>query len=128
MPFALNTGIFSHPDILQERGGRAAALPFETWPFSVSSNGASWVAHRRPQWPGRGGHVAAYADIGQARGLRDRSRARPFALHALGAAPAVQKELLRHANIQTTMNIHTQAVMPARREAASKIVDVLWRM
>jgi integrase len=49
-------------------------------------------------------------------------------LHSLGAAPAVQKELLRHANIQTTMNIYTQAVTPAKREAASKVVDVLWRM
>jgi integrase len=49
-------------------------------------------------------------------------------LHALGAATAVQKELLRHANIQTTMDIYTQAVMPAKREAASKVVDVLWRM
>jgi integrase len=49
-------------------------------------------------------------------------------LHSLGAAPAVQKELLRHANIQTTMNIYTQAVTPAKREAASKVVDALWRM
>jgi integrase len=49
-------------------------------------------------------------------------------LHALGAAPAVQKELLRHADIQTTMNIYTQAVTSAKREAASKVVDVLWRM
>jgi integrase len=48
-------------------------------------------------------------------------------LHALGAAPAVQKELLRHANIQTTMNIYTQAVTTAKREAASKVVDILWR-
>ena len=49
-------------------------------------------------------------------------------LHALGAAPAVQKELLRHANIQTTIDIYTQAVTPAKREAASRVVDVLWRM
>jgi integrase len=49
-------------------------------------------------------------------------------LHALGTMPAVQKELLRHADIQTTMNIYTQAVTPAKREAASKLVDVLWRM
>jgi len=34
-------------------------------------------------------------------------------LHALGAAPAVQKELLRHADIQTTMDIYTQAIMLA---------------
>jgi len=49
-------------------------------------------------------------------------------LHALGAAPAVQKELLRHASIQTTMNIYTQAVTRAKREAGSKVVDVLLRM
>ncbi len=49
-------------------------------------------------------------------------------LHSLGAAPAVQKELLRHADIETTMNIYTQAVTPTKREAASKVVDVLWRM
>jgi integrase len=49
-------------------------------------------------------------------------------LHSLGAAPAVQKELLRHADIQTTMNIYTQAVTTAKREAASKVVDALWRM
>jgi integrase len=49
-------------------------------------------------------------------------------LHALGAAPAVQKELLRHANIQTTMDIYTRDVTSAKREAASKVVDVLWRM
>jgi integrase len=49
-------------------------------------------------------------------------------LHALGAAPAVQKELLRHANIQTTMDIYTRALTPAKREAASRVVDVLWRM
>ena len=49
-------------------------------------------------------------------------------LRALGAAPAVQKELLRHADIQTTMNIYPQAVTPAKREAASKVADILWRM
>ena len=31
-------------------------------------------------------------------------------LHALGARPAVQKELLRHSDIQTTLNIYTQAI------------------
>jgi len=48
-------------------------------------------------------------------------------LHALGAGPAVQKELLRHADIQTTMNVYTQAVTSAKREAAAKVVDALWR-
>jgi len=49
-------------------------------------------------------------------------------LHALGTAPAVRKELLRHSDIQTTLNIYTQAVTSAKREAASKVADLLWRM
>jgi integrase len=48
-------------------------------------------------------------------------------LHALGAAPAVQKELLRHANIQTTMNIYTQAISADKREAATKVAGALWK-
>jgi integrase len=49
-------------------------------------------------------------------------------LHALGTTPAVQKELLRHANIQTTLNVYTQAVSADKREAASKVVNALWKM
>ena len=48
-------------------------------------------------------------------------------LHALGTQPAVQKELLRHADIQTTFNVYTQAVSAAKREAASKVVSALWK-
>jgi integrase len=47
-------------------------------------------------------------------------------LHAHGAAPAVQKELLRHANISTTLNIYTQAVSTAKREAAQNVVSLLY--
>ena len=46
-------------------------------------------------------------------------------LHALGTTPAVQKELLRHADIQTTMNIYTQAVSTAKREAVHRVAEVL---
>ena len=48
-------------------------------------------------------------------------------LHALGTKPAVQKELLRHADIRTTMNIYTQAVSDDKREAASKVVRALYQ-
>ena len=48
-------------------------------------------------------------------------------LHALGTKPAVQKELLRHADIQTTLNIYTQAVSAEKRRAASKVVSALWK-
>lgn len=49
-------------------------------------------------------------------------------LHALGTKPAVQKELLRHSDIQTTLNVYTQALSAEKREAASKLVDTLWKM
>jgi integrase len=49
-------------------------------------------------------------------------------LHALGTTPAVQKELLRHANIQTTLNVYTQAVSADKREAETKVVNALWKM
>lgn len=46
-------------------------------------------------------------------------------LHALGTTPAVQKELLRHSDIQTTLNIYTQAVSSEKREAAAKVARKL---
>jgi integrase len=40
----------------------------------------------------------------------------------------VQQELLRHADIRTTMNIYTQAVPQAMREAHGKVVEMLLPM
>jgi integrase len=37
----------------------------------------------------------------------------------------VKQELLRHANIQTTMNIYTQAVSDQKRAANSKVVEMV---
>ena len=48
-------------------------------------------------------------------------------LHALGTKPAVQKELLRHADIRTTLNVYTRAVSDDKREAASKVVQTLYQ-
>ena len=42
-------------------------------------------------------------------------------VHSMGTDLAVQKELLRHADIKTTMNIYTQAVAPAKRKAIRKL-------
>ena len=47
-------------------------------------------------------------------------------LHAHGAVPAVQKELLRHANISTTLNVYTQAISRDKRETAQKVVSLLY--
>jgi integrase len=46
-------------------------------------------------------------------------------LKANGADVKVVQELMRHANVTTTMNIYTRALTPAKREAQSRVVDVL---
>jgi integrase len=46
-------------------------------------------------------------------------------LHSQGTSIAVQKELLRHADVRTTMNIYTQGVPADKREAIDKLAGVL---
>lgn len=46
-------------------------------------------------------------------------------LRAHGTDVKVQQELLRHADVSTTLNIYTQAVSAQKREAASTVVLVL---
>jgi hypothetical protein len=43
---------------------------------------------------------------------------------ANGEDVKVVQELMRHANISTTMNIYTKALTSAKREAQSRVVDV----
>jgi integrase len=37
----------------------------------------------------------------------------------------VQQELMRHASIQTTMNVYGQALTSSKRQANSKVVEVV---
>ena len=46
-------------------------------------------------------------------------------LKANGEDVKVVQELMRHANISTKMNIYTKALTSAKREAQSRVVDVL---
>jgi integrase len=46
-------------------------------------------------------------------------------LRSAGTNIKVQQELQRHANIQTTMNIYTQAVSDQKRVANSKVVEIV---
>jgi hypothetical protein len=48
-------------------------------------------------------------------------------LRSAGTDIKLQQELLRHANIQTTMNIYTQAVSDQKRAANSKVVEMVFR-
>ena len=46
-------------------------------------------------------------------------------LRGLKVDVKVQQELLRHAGIRTTLNIYTQAVPDALRQANSKVVEMV---
>ena len=46
-------------------------------------------------------------------------------LDETGAPPTVQKELMRHASIQTTMNIYGKAMTDSKRQAHSKVVEMV---
>ena len=46
-------------------------------------------------------------------------------LHAFGVDLKVQQELLRHADIRTTMNIYAHAVPAALRKENSKVVRLV---
>jgi hypothetical protein len=46
-------------------------------------------------------------------------------LDETGAPMKVQQELMRHASIQTTMNVYGQAMSSSKREANSKIVELV---
>ena len=45
-------------------------------------------------------------------------------LDETGAPLTVQKELMRHASIQTTMNIYRKAMTDSKRQAHSKVVEM----
>jgi hypothetical protein len=45
-------------------------------------------------------------------------------LDETGAPMKVQQELMRHASIQTTMNVYGQAMSSSKREANSKVVEM----
>jgi integrase len=42
-----------------------------------------------------------------------------------GAPMKVQQELMRHASIQTTMNVYRQAMASSKHEANSKVVKMV---
>ena len=46
-------------------------------------------------------------------------------IHDMGTDLAVQKELLRHADVKTTMNIYPWAMAPAKRKAIRKLTKKL---
>lgn len=116
----------------QRSGGIARVSPLMTrlaplaksddWVFANPETG-------KPYWPGRIQEnwlvpAAEKAGIGRI-GWHTFRHSHSTLLHALGVDLKVQQELLRHADIRTTMNIYTQAVPTALREANSKVVRLV---
>ena len=62
-----------------------------------------------------------------ARALKGKAKdvARALGARANGEDLKVQQELLRHADIRTTMNVYTQAMTEQKRQAHTKIVRLV---
>ena len=94
----------------------------EDWVFANPETG-------KPYWPGRiqeNWLVPAATKAGLGRiGWHTFRHSHSTLLHALGVDLKVQQELLRHADIRTTMNIYTHAIPSALREANSKVVRLV---
>ena len=110
-------------DKLRQHRLRFASRPnIENWVFANPETG-------KPYWPGRVQEnwlVPAAMKMGIGRiGWHTFRHSHSTMLHALGVDLKVQQELLRHADIRTTMNIYTQAVPNALREANSKVVRLV---
>jgi hypothetical protein len=94
----------------------------ENWGFANPETG-------KPYWPGRVQEnwlfpAAKKLGIGRIAWHTFR-RSHSTLLHALGVDLKVQQELLRHADVRTTLNIYTAAVPSALREANSKVVRLV---
>jgi integrase len=94
----------------------------EDWVFANPNTG-------KPYWPGKVQEnwlVPAAEKVGLGRiGWHTFRHSHSSLLHALGVDLKVQQELLRHADIRTTMNIYTHAVPAALRKANSKVVRLV---
>jgi integrase len=111
--------------LLQHKGRTVTEAKDTDWVFVNPETG-------KPYWPGRlqehhlvpAGKAAKIGRIGWHTFRHTYSTL----LRAFGVDVKVQQELLRHADIRTTMNIYTQAVPQAMREAHGKVVEMLLPM
>jgi len=115
-----------HPSLAemlrQHRSTHPSPLNWEDWVFANPDTG-------KPFWPNKVQEnwlVPAAEKVGLGRiGWHTFRHSHSSLLHALGVDLKVQQELLRHADIRTTMNIYTHAVPAALRKANSKVVRLV---
>jgi integrase len=98
------------------------ALQESEWVFPSKRTGMPshpWSAQRR--WLLRAGEKVGVGRLG----WHSFGHTYSTLLNEYGTDVKVQQELLRHADIRTTMNIYTRAVPARLREANSKVVRLL---
>jgi integrase len=109
-------------EMILARGRKAAFLSHSDYVLANESGNPRWpesmlTDHIKP--------AAVKAGIGNI-GWHTLRRTYSTLLHSVGTKPAVQKELLRHANIQTTLNVYTRAISEEKRKAASEVAHRLY--
>jgi integrase len=109
-------------EVLRHYRSACCSIDTDEWLFANPQTG-------KPYWPGRIQEnwlvpAAEKAGIGRI-GWRTFSHSHSTLLHSLGVDLKVQQELLRHADARTTLNIYTQTVPAALREANSKVVRLV---
>jgi integrase len=108
--------------LVEHKNRLPAKLQESAWVFASKRTGMPshpWSAQRR--WLLRAGEKVGVGRIGWHTFRHTYSTL----LNEYGTDAKVQQELLRHADIRTTMNIYTRAVPERLREANSKIVSIL---
>jgi integrase len=101
--------------------------------FASRRNNENWIfvnpATGKPYWPRRVQEnwlVPAAKKLGIGRiGWHTFRHSHSTLLHALGVDLKMQQELLRRADVRTTLNIYTQAVPSALREANCRVVRLV---
>lgn len=105
---------------------RQRYLPEDTaadWLFRNPNSGQPWWAHHIQQ--DQIAPAALRAKLGAGIGWHTFRHSYSSMLRSLGVDVKVQQELLRHADIRTTMNTYTQAMPIALREANSQVVRLV---
>jgi len=91
-------------------------------PSAVHTNHPWWAHHIQHKQIAPAG---VKAGLGKGIGWHSFRHTYSSMLRHLGVDVKVQQELLRHADIRTTMNTYTQAMPTALREANSKVVRLV---
>jgi integrase len=110
-------------EVLMQHQGRCVPTP-EGWLFANPVTGRPYHQEEIQKTHIRKAGLAA--GIGADIGWHTFRHSYRSWLDDTGAPLTVQKELMRHASIQTTMNIYGKAMTDSKRQAHSKVVEMVF--